>query len=78
MLSVLIKHKAIGRDVLYEAECVEMQEALPGADNDLEPGLLIVRSDDLSAHLGMSQTSESSRDVFVMNSAGQTIARYTL
>lgn len=75
MLTVLVKHKDTGREVLFPADSVEMQESGPGA------GLLIrgKQSDGIDGrHLAASATSGDARDVFVMNDSGATVARYTL
>lgn len=74
MLTVLVIHKSSGRKVLLEADRVEFQdEDGPGQ------GLLVCRDDNNSAHhYSPSKDSEDARDVYVMNDAGQTVARYTL
>lgn len=79
MFTVLVRH-ANGREVLFEAERVEYQ-------NNGEPGDgLLITLNDMGikgpattrqfAHSEVGDTD--SRDVFVMNEAGQTVARYIL
>ena len=80
MLTVLIKNRATGREVLYPATCVEFVPAKIGVP---VPGLLIVvnaenRSCEISQHIGASKTEGDLRDVFVMNENGSTVARYVL
>ena len=72
MLTVLIRHKSDGREVLFEAKSVEYLRT--GSD----AGLLVRLQDDHSTHLCHSDAEADQRDVFVMNSNGKTVARYDL
>lgn len=75
MLTVLIKHKETGREVLYEAWNVEFVTA----DTDVESrGLLINFEPGVSTHIGCSDDPLDRRDAFVMNENGKTVARYAL
>jgi hypothetical protein len=77
MLSVLIKHRSTGRDVLFgDVVSVEFEAIVPGTRPGA--GLLVNFSGDRSSHWALSDMSDDQRDVFVMNEAGQTIARYVL
>ncbi len=72
MLTVLIRYKSDGREVLIEAKNVEYLRAGDGA------GLCINLQDDSGTHFGLSDSEADQREVFVMNSNGKTIARYDL
>lgn len=74
MLSVMIRHKRSKREYLEECDAIEWEVEADAPDR----GLLIVRKDGTSSHLPPSDSDEHIRDVFVMNSAGQTVARYVL
>lgn len=76
MMTVLIKHQATGREVLFEAERVEFHDGNRGTKEGA--GLLLNFVDGSATHFALSTTPEDSRDVFVMNSAGKTVARYML
>lgn len=75
MLTVLIKHKNTGREVLYEAWNVEYVSRPEEGD---DAGLLINFEPGVSTHIGVSQDESERRDAFVMNEAGKTVARYAL
>ena len=76
MMTVLIKHRDTGRDVLLSAKSVEFEHSVfpdrPGT------GLLVNFDGETSQHFALSEKVDDARDVFVMNAAGQTVARYTL
>ena len=80
MFSVLIRYKKSRREVLIPARTVEFipeGEKMPNAP--FEAGLLINHTENGGHHLGFTpEGDEDWRDVFVMNAAGQTVARYTL
>ena len=74
MMTVLIRNKATRREFLTECEAVEFEDYGKGE----HPGLLLVRPEAESQHYALSETEADYRDVFVMNAAGQTVARYSL
>ena len=78
MLTVLTRYKVSRREVLFPVRSVEYAP-VGGTD---EPGLLLLMEDangEGTQHLGMTDASDPNwRDVFVMNAAGQTVARYIL
>ncbi len=69
MLTVLIRHKKSGREILYPADEVEFEKGY---------GLRFHSPGQSGAHFPESNTEDDYRDVFVMNAAGQTVARYRL
>ncbi len=83
MFSVLIRYRETRREALISAESVEF---IPLTDKDEEPpydkaGLLVNHGVETKGgfHLGVTPMGDENwRDVFVMNEAGQTVARYTL
>lgn len=80
MFSVLIKYKKTGREVLIPARTVEY---VPKGSccGDVDEGLLINHAVEAEggSHLGFTPVGDDDwRDVFVMNSHGQTVARYAL
>lgn len=74
MFTVLERRHEKGgmRDFLYEARSVEQVFA---SENE-EAGLLILLPDDTRTHIGTDPADRGLREVFVMNSAGKTVARY--
>lgn len=71
MLTVLTKYLnggQAGREVLFEATMVEFKRG----DG------LVINCGERSQHFAVSENDDDLRDVFVMNSEGQTVARYTL
>lgn len=74
MLTVLIRDKKTRREFLIECEVVEFEDTGKGD----HPGLLLVLPGAESRHYPLSETEAEYRDVFVMNAAGQTVARYIL
>lgn len=82
MFSVLIRYRKSRREVLIPACSVEFipeGEKIP--NTPFEPGLLINHGVEgkNGCHLGFTlEGDEDWRDVFVMNAAGQTVARYVL
>lgn len=76
MLTVLIRYNKTRRECLFTAKSVEYQ---PDNGSHADSGLLINYDDVHSTHLGFTEPGDEDwRDVFVMNKAGQTVARYML
>ena len=76
MFSVLIRYQKTRREVLLQARSVEF---VPLGESDT--GLLINHGVEAEGGCHLAPTQEGDedwRDVFVMNNAGQTVARYTL
>lgn len=76
MLTVLIRYKESRREVITPARSVEF---VPSGSED--SGLLINHGVEAEGgcHLSMTASDDKDwRDVFVMNDAGQTVARYIL
>ena len=69
MLTVLIRDKKTGREIIYPADEVEFQKG---------DGLRFHRPNQTGAHCPESKAEDGFRDVFVMNAEGQTVARYIL
>ena len=69
MLTILIRHKNTKREVIYPADEVEFEE---------DDGLRFHTKDGCGMHLKCSDSEQDYRDVFIMNDAGQTVARYLL
>lgn len=75
MLTVLIRYRKSGREVLIPAKSVEY---VPNGD---EQGLLINHGCEAEGGCQLGPTAkddENWRDVFVMNDHGSTVARYSL
>ena len=76
MLTVMIRHSETKREVIFSANTVEyVQRATPE-----EPaGLLVLgEGSEYSRYPVRDHDEGPYRDVFVMNEAGQTVARYVL
>ena len=76
MLTVLIRDQKTRREVLLQARSVGF---VPEGKDDA--GLLINHGVEAEGGCHLAPTQEGDedwRDVFVMNAAGQTVARYTL
>lgn len=69
MLTVLIRNRKTRREILYSADEVEFQKG---------DGLRFHRPDRSGSHFSESNVEDDYRDVFIMNDAGQTVARYLL
>ena len=77
MLTVLIRYKKSRTETLQEVAGVEYFP--PDGDDVVAPGLLLRFENGQDVQLAMSEKDDENwRDVFVMNSQGQTVARYTL
>ena len=74
MFTIMIRHLVSGREYLTTCEAVEWEKDKEAPNS----GLLLVRKDGTSVHYGPSDISDDRREVFVMNDAGQTVARYLL
>ena len=74
MMTVMIRHKVTRREFLIACEAVEFEDSGKGD----HPGLLLIVPGADSRHYALSEMEADYRDVFVMNAAGQTVARYTL
>ena len=72
MFTVLISYQSKLREFLITAKSVEY------AKNGDHAGLLLGLPDGTSVHYGLAGDLEDARDVFVMNAAGKTVARYSL
>lgn len=80
MLTVLLKWHDGGNEVILSADSVEFvpkRETANGSKQDPGPGL-IVRNGKDDHRIPASERHPELRDVFVMNEAGSTVARYTL
>lgn len=75
MLTVLIKYRISKTETVHEVKSAEFYP-LEGTH---PPGLLLRYDDGRHTHLDPTpEGDEDWRDVFVMNSNGQTVTRYTL
>ena len=75
MLTVLMKYRISKTEIVQEVKCAEFYPL----DGELPPGILLHYDDEHCTHLcPTAEGDEDWRDVFVMNSEGQTVARYTL
>lgn len=85
MLTVLYKD-ADGNETLHEAESVQRivkGQALPDGPSrfDCEPGVIVNLRGEARVHYAETKAmnpGDKPREIFVMNEAGATVARYTL
>lgn len=76
MFTILVKEKKSGREeLLCDVAHVTLD---PKGDDSTMPGLHIRYSDNAGLHYPISQDVGGFRDIFVMNEAGATVARYAL
>ena len=69
MFTVLIRNKCTKDEILYLSDEVKFSE---------ENGLTFTIKDGRGCHFIPSDKEQDYRDIFVMNSSGQTVARYLL
>ncbi len=82
MLTVLVRYKKSGREVLFSADTVEYMPKGSDQEHADYDGLLIVQDHETrrSTHLSRDPENHADnvRDAFVMNRDGATVARYAL